>query len=95
MKTGDSLSGQNKGRRAAGTGSSPVHPTRSERTRLWKRLRYLDRECAKCKELIDWYNIVIQKERYIKQTEKFKNLDARRKEVRLKLKGYWEAGSRA
>ena len=32
------------GRRAAGAGSSPVLPTKSQRTKLWKRLRRLDRE---------------------------------------------------
>ena len=46
MKTGNSLSGQNADGRIAGAGSSPASPTKSQRTKLWKELRKLDRKCA-------------------------------------------------
>lgn len=67
--------------RIAGTGSSPVLPTKSQRTRLWKRLRKLDSQIAKLS-----YPFSIYTARHLK--DKVKKLDQKRKEVRNKLKGY-------
>ena len=74
------------GRRAAGAGSSPVLPTKSQRTKLWKRLRRLDRE-------LYFYDTFLKKMtgyriyRADLWVEGIK-LDQKRKEIRNKLKGY-------
>ena len=89
MNVGDSLSGQNEVRRHAGTGSSPVLPTKSQRTRLWKRLRRLDRK-------FHWLDVGIKinsgfqyetrgDRKLCTQRDK---VDAQRLSVRNKLKGY-------
>ena len=87
--SGDSLSGQNKGRRAAGTGSSPVLPTKYERTKLWNRLRELDRKhglqalyMKKCLSYLSYGDLMEQ------ARQKLLGIDLKRKSIRLKLKGY-------
>lgn len=67
--------------RIAGTGSSPVLPTKSQRTKLWKRLRRLDRQITKSS-----YPFSITTGRQLK--DKVIKLDQKRKDVRNKLKGY-------
>lgn len=67
--------------RIAGTGSSPVLPTKSQRTKLWKRLRKLDRRIS---ELSSPFSCYFAKN----SIEKIRKLDQKRKEVRNKLKGY-------
>lgn len=89
--SGDSLRGQNKGRRAAGTGSSPVLPTISKvrKTELWNKLRELDRRHAlqtlykkSCQYYLSHGNLLKLVEK------KLLSIDNKRKSVRLKLKGY-------
>ena len=95
----DSLSGQNRGRRVAGGGSSPPPSikvlTKSQKTKLWKRLRRYDSKIDPIKSRLDSY--YWQMERYRcwggiehpeSLKEKFNKLDAKRKDVRNKLKGY-------
>lgn len=83
--TGGSLRGQNKDRRIAGVGSSPTLPTKSARTRLWKRLRKLDRDINSLDHLTVYQFCQDELNKTLTRIEK---LDAKRKQVRLKLKGY-------
>ncbi len=91
----DSLSGQNRCRRAAGLGSSPslsILP-KSQKTRLWKRLREYDRKISKLKGTPAWYLYGKKCQDYmsdsaLKVLATIEKLDAKRKEVRNKLKGY-------
>lgn len=88
---GDSLRGQNKGRRVAGVGSSPALPTRSERTRLWQRLRRLDRQIAGLDQwlyLNSWFRGWTTEQERGKKTERRAALDAKRRDARNRLKGY-------
>lgn len=81
---GDSLSGQNKDRRIAGGGSNPSLPTKSVRTKLWKNLRKLDRKIGR---LTRWIRLTcLEGAEYNSKT--LLELDSKRKEIRLKLKGY-------
>lgn len=83
----DSLSGQNMRGRPAGVGSSPAPSTLStkEKTRLWKRLRKLDREIS----LIPRY-LLFEEWPYPDQRNeargRFKRFDEQRKQARLRLK---------
>lgn len=84
----DSLSGQNEVRRHASAGSSPAPSAKSKRTRLWQRLRRLDRK-------ISYLDDNLRVLRYAcpnhPDTEKREiqrdKADAKRRSVRLKLKG--------
>ena len=88
MNSGGSLRDQNKVRRHAGVGLSPTPLTKSVRTRLWKRLRGLDRKVAQLDYAI-WIGSYL---RTHKENLKFKERrdkeDAKRRSVRRKLKGY-------
>lgn len=79
--TSGSLSGKNKGRRVAGVGSSPT------RSKLWRRLRKLDRKCSLAREKENYLHVYSTKVE-LKAKQDFEKFDAKRKEVRLKLKGY-------
>ena len=89
MYTRDSLRGQNEHRRMASAGSSPAPSARSQRTRLWKRLRRLDRK-------IHWLdagiksNAVFSYEPRMDRKMECQRIkaDAQRISVRNKLKGY-------
>lgn len=87
--TGDSLSGQNKGRRTAGVGSSPTLPTKLQRTRLWNQLRKLDRQygriCAQIGCSIPFAKLFSYNEKLV---TKLGWIDQIRKKIRNKLKGY-------
>jgi len=80
------LSGQTEGRIVASAGSSPAPSTRSARTRLWKRLRRLDSQIGQLDRVIEFRVIMYRGagKDLIAQREK---KDAKRKEVRMKLKG--------
>lgn len=90
--SGDSLSGQNEGRRVAGLGSSPNRPTKSQKTILWHRLRRLDRQCHQQQTIVKQWRVfrsIVEYDKICKKAEgRFARYDAQRKEVRLKLKGY-------
>ncbi len=97
-KSRGSLSGQNTGGRTAGVGSSPAPSAKSVRTRLWGRLRKYDRQIAYLDENV-WLNLwrnehgQMQPSAYeiypvAQLNERREKLDAKRKEVRRKLKGY-------
>jgi hypothetical protein len=91
IKLGDRLSGQTEGRRVASAGSSPAPPTRSARTRLWKRLRRLDRQIHEADEWLrfnSWLHGWGTEKRRTKVKERRFRLDAQRKATRMKLKGY-------
>jgi hypothetical protein len=85
----DSLSGQNMDRRVAGIGSSPKHSlSLKQKTKLWKKLRKLDCEYSRLKDLNSsgwnlWYN-----RPYQANQAKMSEIDDKRKEIRNKLKGY-------
>ena len=91
MTSRGSLRGENKSRRAASAGSSPAPSARSERSRLWRRLRNYDRKITELDQKIVFTEIFgknpnspsedILLERRIKW-------DQRRREVRRRLKGY-------
>lgn len=83
-KTGDSLSGQNKGRRAAGIGSSPVLPV-YKKTVLWNRLRKLDRAIHLINKKLS-FDGLIWRNKNPSDLVKLKMLDDKRKETRHKLK---------
>ena len=83
--TRDSLSGQNSSRRADGVGSSPAL-SKSKKTALWKRLRKYDRKIGEIDRYIWLFGAIDRK--YISMETKRKKLDQKRKEVRMKLKGY-------
>lgn len=83
----DSLRGQNKDRRIAGTGSSPVLPIKSTRTKLWKQLRKLDAKINKISHWLD-YDCIYPDKRYKERLLKKNQMDQHRKKIRLKLKGY-------
>lgn len=74
-------------RRVTGVGSSPTLPNKSEKTRLWKKLRKLDRKLSKMKS-IPWSHSNEYAWIYGKNINKKQELDRKRKQIRLKLKGY-------
>ena len=79
--TGGSLSGQNKGRRAAGVGSSPTLPT------LWKLLRKLDRQfyfANKNCRILGWAGLGL--------SPGVSAIDAKRKAVRQQMKDIGKKG---
>lgn len=80
--TGDSLSGKN------GTDVSPVpvqvRLPRAKRTRLWKRLKKLDRSLNYWDTLPDEFRVLLFRE----NQKMYKKLDEKRKQVRRRLKGY-------
>ncbi len=88
-----SLRGENKVRRDAGAGSSPAPSARSTRTRLWRRLRNYDRMISILDadiQFIRWTGLDIRLDgrsldKLLKRRE---IIDAKRKAVRRKLKGY-------
>lgn len=84
----DSLSGQNMNGRIAGTGSSPVLPTKSQRTKLWNRLRKLDSNISLLDKNIPIIKMIGPKKEFIKMTNKRVVLDQKRMDIRNKLKGY-------
>ena len=90
MTSRDRLSGQTEDRRIARVGSSPAPSTRSERTRLWNRLRKLDRQIAEADNWL-YYNSwslgwnTGKKKRDVEARRD--RLDAKRKDVRMRLKG--------
>ena len=92
--TRDRLSGQTGDRRIASAGSSPAPSTKSERTRLWKRLRRLDQQIAEADNWL-YYNSwslgwnMGKKKRDVEMRREM--LDAKRRGVRRALKGYKEA----
>lgn len=59
--TGNSLRGQNKAGRSTGAGSSPASLTKLtkltklQKTKLWQRLRRLDRKCAQEIKTMRWH----------------------------------------
>lgn len=81
-KTSDSLRGQNRGRRAAGAGSSPA------RSILWRRLRECDRRITE----LDWLiQVETCAERFrSSKSNKLKKqreaCDAKRKAIRMSMK---------
>lgn len=77
-------------RRIAGTGSSPVLPTKSKRTRLWNRLRRLDREIWNLDKhhLYGFGKYLFYKDEDKIDLSKREILDQKRKEIRNRLKGY-------
>ena len=86
-----SLRGENKSRRAAGAGSSPAPSTKSERSRLWRRLRNYDRKITELDQKLIFAERVgpnpwIPSEEIL--WERRMKWDKRRKEVRRRLKGY-------
>ena len=89
MNTRDSLRGQNEHRRMASAGSSPAPSARSKRTRLWKRLRRLDRK-------FHWLDVGVKINSPFqyetrgdrKMCDQRDKVDAQRLSVRNKLKGY-------
>ena len=88
-----SLRGENKVRRYAGAGSSPAPSARSERTRLWQRLRKYDRKITQLDreiQLARWRNVYIGKNSWpLDELEKRRaKWDAKRRSVRRRLKGY-------
>lgn len=89
--TRDRLSGQAWDRRIASAGSSPAPSTKSERTRLWNRLRRLDRQIA---ETDNWlycnsWSLGWNTGKKMKDVETRRaRLDAQRRDVRMRLKGY-------
>jgi hypothetical protein len=92
MTARDRVRGQPRGRRVASAGSSPA-PSKSMRTRLWKRLRRLDRQIY---EADDWLRLnswfrgwATEKKRQQVQARRDR-LDAQRRATRRKLKGYEE-----
>ena len=88
--TGDSLSGQNRCRRVAGDGSSPSLPvlSKSQKTKLWQRLRRYDRKVEKLNIQLDWHNTFCNSEKAHVVMVKLENADLTRKLIRDKLKGY-------
>lgn len=86
-KNGKQFKGLELGRRVTGVGSSPTLPTKAVRTRLWKRLRKLDKELEELKN-VPWSNNCKLDWVYGSNITKKQKLDQKRKEVRLKLKGY-------
>ena len=93
MTTGASLRGENKGGRAAGVGSSPTPLTKSEKTRLWKRLQNYDRKISALDKMIQFAerrgDILFLK----RLRERRAGWDEKRKRVRALLKGYREVKS--
>lgn len=81
---GDSLSGQNKDGRIAGAGSSPALPAKL-RTKLWKRLRLLDRKCGD----VDYAIRCVFSDAGAKRADiQYKQYDGERFQIRRQLKGY-------
>ena len=88
MNTGDSLRGQNEHRRMASAGSSPAPSTRSQRTRLWRRLRKLDSKISQLDYGL-WIQRHIGSQTVVEKMECQRiKADASRLSVRNKLKGY-------
>lgn len=85
-----SLRGKNKDRRVAGAGSSPVLPTKSKRTQLWKQLRKLDSMIHNISCCIDYGYVYLTTEEYMEKLSKRNKMDAKRKKIRMMLKGYDE-----
>lgn len=75
-------------RRVAGVGSSPTLPVKSERTRLWNRLRKLDREIGKLQHETHVWGIIWSKKIREQTAGKLLKKDRQRKSIRLQLKGY-------
>lgn len=74
------------GRRVTGVGSSPALPIK-EKTKLWNKLRKLDRKIGILdRELRRDFMFIIQGE--FEKEDKRDKLDKKRKYIRLKLKGY-------
>lgn len=84
----DSLSGQNVVGRNAGLGSSPSRSTKTK-TKLWKKLRKLDKKCALFVRNYKWYMNKESKE-CLYAYNKYLKFDQKRKEVRMKLKSLWK-----
>ena len=91
MTSRGSLSiGENKSRRAAGAGSSPAPLTRSERSRLWRRLRNYDRKITELDRKMVFSELFGMEPWTLSPDvlwERRTKWDERRKEVRRKLKG--------
>ena len=95
VTTGASLRGENKGGRAAGVGSSPTPLTKSEKTRLWKRLRNYDRKISALDreiQLAKWRNAYVERNAWPLERlkERRARWDEKRKRVRALLKGHRE-----
>jgi DNA repair photolyase len=88
-KTSDSLSSQNMGGRAAGEGARPSRSA-SVKTKLWKRLQKLDSRISKnlYYQRRAYQDEIICKHYYAESYTQFKNLDEKRKQMRLKLKSF-------
>lgn len=88
-------------RRIAGEGSSPSLST-TQKSKLWFRLRYLDRKITQLDKDLLWasqmYQIGDNNEKRRKQYEmlnkKYEDIDLKRKEVRKKLK-HWKGENHA
>lgn len=87
--SGDDVRGEHEVRRNASGGSNPSPLTKSVKTKLWNRLRKLDREIER---LHKKYNSILVRYKFPKDWQeirlKINKLDLKRKETRLKLKGY-------
>ena len=82
----DSLGGKNTARRGGGVGSSPAPSTRKK---LRDRLRKYDRKISELeKEANDPYVLIFRESHYIKICDRMAKLDKKRKQTRLRLKGY-------
>lgn len=86
-KLGLSLSGKNAGGNASSVGSSPAAPSKGKNFKYWKkRLSKLDSELSEWDSKSTFY--LKFKFTYSNLIEKWIKLDKKRKEVRLRLKGY-------
>ena len=94
MTSRDRLSGQTEDRRIARVGSSPAPSTRSERTRLWKQLRGLDRQIAEADNWLYYNSWLLRYGPEIRKVEDRRDrLDKKRKDVRMRLK--WRNSSKS
>lgn len=84
----DSLSGQNTIGRNAGLGSSPSRSSKTK-TKLWKKIRKLDKKCASFVKIYKWYMNKKSRE-CLYGFKAYLKFDQKRKEVRMKLKSLWK-----
>lgn len=85
---GDSLSGQNNGRRADGAGSSPVLPTPSQRTKLWNQMRKADKDHQEEEDYLNRILFFKNSDQIQESRITLQRIDDKRMDIRLKLKGY-------